>query len=459
MNNKDVNMISNLPEFISNLEQIVNGLDFKNFEVFFRGHSDKNYLLVPHLLRNGSKAKPKVGKAKPEIVNNEHIAFRSIVAKQSSEFSQCKSAIEYLVKMQHYGLKTRLLDITSNALIALYFACVNSSGEPTDRSGEVIVFKLPKNIIKHYDSDTISALANIAKCKSSDFYFPLCGDINNPGAFTLCLGNDERSKTNIRYTSRSFIPDIWAIRKEIQDLSGRVSDDNKKKYQDILYPILDILSTLFGPEEEDICECIKKCEDDEMKNKEKTRKNLTNLINSVDKKTKDGNCPIVNINKKIQEFNTDNSDTIPRKYIDWFNDNLGYLHHQIKAEKSYYTPQIEPYDLGKIWAVNTKLDNQRITNQSGAFLIFGLGVNEVKDKTGVMQLSYTKEIYPLIPDEWIAGRITIGTPSDTDNPQNGDIKVQKEKIVKDLGMLGIYPSFLFPDLDNVAKEINGSLLK
>ena len=102
--------------------------------------------------------------------------------------------------------------------------------------------------------------------------------------------------------------------------------------------------------------------------------------------------------------------------------------------------------MGKIWAVNTKLENQRITNQSGAFLIFGLGVSEVKDKTGVEQLAYTKEIYPLIPEEWIAGRITIGNPDNTNQ-----IKNQKEKIVNDLSMLGIQRSFIFPDLENMAK--------
>ena len=102
--------------------------------------------------------------------------------------------------------------------------------------------------------------------------------------------------------------------------------------------------------------------------------------------------------------------------------------------------------MGKIWAVNTKLENQRITNQSGAFLIFGLGVSEVKDKTGVEQLAYT--------EEWIAGRITIGNPDNTNQ-----IKNQKEKIVNDLSMLGIQRSFIFPDLENVAKEVNSSLLK
>lgn len=50
------------------------------------------------------------------------------------------------------------LDITSNPLVALFFACKDSS-----KDGKVICFSIPNSYIKYYDSDTVSILSNISK--------------------------------------------------------------------------------------------------------------------------------------------------------------------------------------------------------------------------------------------------------------------------------------------------------
>ncbi|MDM1521332.1 FRG domain-containing protein [Myroides odoratimimus] len=136
--------IKSIAEFISELKNIPKS---KTSELYFRGHSDIDYKLIPGIYRN------------VKLINNEHNLFKEFLLRTPSDFLNDKSALEKLAKMQHYGLPTRLLDITTNPLVALYFAC----SEKGKKDGKVIVFRIPKNDIKYYDSDTASIISNIAK--------------------------------------------------------------------------------------------------------------------------------------------------------------------------------------------------------------------------------------------------------------------------------------------------------
>jgi hypothetical protein len=115
---------------------------------FFRGHADyKQYKLLPSIYRH------------PNLIANEHNMIQEAIIRCPSDFPESSPFFEHLVKLQHYGLPTRLVDLTSNALAALYFAC----REKEKTEGEVIIFDIPKEEVKYYGSDTVSILANIAK--------------------------------------------------------------------------------------------------------------------------------------------------------------------------------------------------------------------------------------------------------------------------------------------------------
>lgn len=132
-------------------------------EIFYRGHSNKaKYRLEPSVFRKDPKGDY-------IYLDNEDRMYRELLVTNPSDFHGDVLSLDRLVRMQHYSLPTRLLDITSNPLIALYFAC-RSHHEKQDggkvvpeEPGEVVVFFIDPGDIKYFDSDTASCLANLAR--------------------------------------------------------------------------------------------------------------------------------------------------------------------------------------------------------------------------------------------------------------------------------------------------------
>ena len=87
--------------------------------------------------------------------------LNDLMTRQPEAFSGFDSALAQWVLAQHHGLRTRLLDVTRNPLVALFYAC-SDVGE-SNEDGRLHVFGVPRSLIKSFISDTVSVIANLAK--------------------------------------------------------------------------------------------------------------------------------------------------------------------------------------------------------------------------------------------------------------------------------------------------------
>ncbi len=123
-------------------------------ETFFRGHENSQFELTPSLFRRGADGGW-------QFLPSEDRLCKELLIAHYDDFQSDQYCFDRLVRMQHYRLPTRLLDISSNPLVALFFAC-HSDPEPLEIDGEVIIFQIKEESMKYYDSDTVSCISNIS---------------------------------------------------------------------------------------------------------------------------------------------------------------------------------------------------------------------------------------------------------------------------------------------------------
>ena len=160
---KEVNEVGNLMEirrsFQNHYEKSLEESSFNDKYLFyFRGECNDSEELRPTVMRSSSEKKAILRDKEGEMLLN-------LMSQRPEDFIGATSALSQWVIAQHHGLKTRLLDITRNPLVALFHACEENPSIPSN--GILHIFVVPKDIIKTFDSGAISVVANLAKLPRS----------------------------------------------------------------------------------------------------------------------------------------------------------------------------------------------------------------------------------------------------------------------------------------------------
>lgn len=156
MKQKEINSFVEYIEFIDNIVDVKSASPLE-ITALFRGQSEDKPLL-PSIARESNKTDTTEIERKmlSELIRRSAFKVNRILADEW----------EWLVLAQHYGMKTRLLDWSSNPLTALWFACSNAYKLKND-SFVYVLITTEKLILNKYEEPSPFEIQNTKIFKPS----------------------------------------------------------------------------------------------------------------------------------------------------------------------------------------------------------------------------------------------------------------------------------------------------
>lgn len=163
MQKVELKTVRNLAEYIRELTNIAAEAGEKP-ERYFRGESKDH---------GATAFRPSIYRQSKHLENEPNF-YREMQRFNDQEFQDDKTTFDKLSRMQHYNAPTRLVDMSEDALSALYFAVeagrplhqkVDASKEKPEEEQPAVVYVIDVRTkdIRYYDSDAVSVVANLAK--------------------------------------------------------------------------------------------------------------------------------------------------------------------------------------------------------------------------------------------------------------------------------------------------------
>ena len=160
------------------------------------------------------------------FIDHERDLYQEALRYNVISFEQDKTMVDRLTRMQHYRLPTRFADISTNMLLAAFFAAGGERMTARDRAdddGYIRIIKVAKHKMKSFTSDIIVAIAHLPLVKKEDVHPSLENglealryEITNerPGFSMSTRVGDEQSEwlTKVEADLRREIQQVWAFK-------------------------------------------------------------------------------------------------------------------------------------------------------------------------------------------------------------------------------------------------------